>query len=301
MSLVRTVVHRPLTVGEAVQALAATPGTALLAGGTDLVPALRDGTRRPRAIVALRRVVELKVRGASPDMLTIGAGVTCRALAGWELAAGLAHAASVMGSPHIRNTATVGGALGTASPTGDLITFLVAAGAEVLLAGPAGRRRVPIAEFLAGDGRTDELVTAVEVPRPAGPQAYFKVGGRQAAYAAVVSCALVLDRARHRLSCAFGGLTAVPRSVAEAERFAAAEIDWSTPAGGPAVDQVARRFGATVAQAAAASADLLPDGPRVATSYRVHAAGVLAGRALVRCLAEPFQPFEPRPSDGGLA
>ncbi|CAO5231415.1 FAD binding domain-containing protein [Frankia sp. AgKG'84/4] len=276
---------RPRGVGEAVEMLAVARESgdvvALLSGGTDLVPALRSGERVADAVVALRRVLELRVRGAGADSLTIGAGVTYTDLVGWSLAPGLARAARVVGSAQIRNTGTVGGALGSARPAGDLLTYLTAADAEVLTASPRGLRRRPLERFLADPLAADSLITAVRLARPGGPQVYVKIGGRQAAYPAIVSCALVVDRVRHRVACAIGGVGHLPARMGGAESYAVGEVDWTTgtiPA--PAV----RRFGDLVVEAVAGIGPALPVRPGESADYRWHAAGVLAGRALARCL-----------------
>ncbi|ADP83874.1 FAD binding domain-containing protein [Pseudofrankia inefficax] len=278
------VLHRPGTVGEAVRMLAEVGDVELLAGGTDLVPALRAGLRRPRALVALRRVLELRARGVAPDRLTIGAGVTYAELADWEPAPGLAAAARAVGSAQIRNTGTVGGALGSANPRGDLLTFLTAVDAEVLTrSARAGSRAVPLVGFLATGRRRGELVTAVRVPVTRGPQVFLKIGGRQAAYPALLNCALVVDGAAGRIRCAIGGVTTGRLRPGDAEDFAAGEIDWSAPL--PSGAGVAQRFGELVALAAQEAPEQLPAGPRDPADYRWHAAGVLASRALARALA----------------
>ncbi|MCK9900028.1 molybdopterin dehydrogenase [Parafrankia colletiae] len=280
-----TVLHRPGTVGEAVASLTAEVEAGrdvrLLAGGTDLVPALRAGGRGPAAIVALRRVLELRVRGASADALTVGAGVTYADLAGWSLAPGLAAASRVVGSVQIRNCGTVGGALGSANPRGDLLTFLAAAEAEILLASARGARTTDVDGFLRDGPEPGELVTAVRVARPSGPQTYLKIGGRQAAFPALVSCALLVDRVRERVCCAVSGVATGPWRVAAAERLAGDEVDWST---GTAPLALARRFG-ELAAGGLRAAPPLPEDPRHPADYRVHAAGVLAARAFARCLA----------------
>ncbi|OFB43984.1 molybdopterin dehydrogenase [Frankia sp. CcI156] len=286
---------RPRTVGEAVEMLAtahdAGRAVDLLGGGTDLVPALRSGERRPGAVVALRRVLELRVRGAGADSLTVGAGVTYTDLAGWSLSPGLALAARVVGSAQIRNLGTVGGALGSARPTGDLLTFLTAADAEILVASPRGPGRMTLPAFLADGLAPDALVTAVRLPRPAGPQSYLKIGGRQAAYQALVSCAVLVDRMRHRLACAIGGVGRLPIRMTVAERFAHDAVDWSA---GAASSSAARRFGELVSEAVSRVGPELAAGPRVSADYRRHAAGVLAARAFTRCLDAAGAPVDPR-------
>ncbi|WP_045877647.1 FAD binding domain-containing protein [Pseudofrankia sp. DC12] len=290
------VLHRPGTVGEAVRVLAEVGDVELLAGGTDLVPALRTGLRRPRALVALRRVLELRARAMAPDQLTIGAGVTYAELAGWGSAPGLAAAAQAVGSTQIRNTGTVGGALGSANPRGDLLTFLAAADADVLTrSARAGSRATPLASFLAAGRRRGELVTAVRVPVTHGPQMFLKIGGRQAAYPALLNCALVVDRAAGRVRCAVGGVTTGRLRPSAAEQFAADEIDWESPP--PAGAGVARRFGELVTRAAREAPGQLPAGPRDPTDYRWHAAGVLAARALDRALAAGAPGADPSETD----
>ncbi|WP_131745803.1 FAD binding domain-containing protein [Frankia sp. Cppng1_Ct_nod] len=277
--------YRPLTVADAVEVLA--DGDAeLLAGGTDLVPALRTGRRRPRRIVALRRVLELRSRGAGADTLIIGAGVTYHDLVGWSLSPGLAATARVVGSPQIRNAGTVGGALGTANPRGDLLTFLTAVDAEVVLRGVHGMRTVPVGSFLDAGASPTELVTAVRLPRPCGPQLYLKVGSRQAASATVVSCALVVDRVRERVNCAISGVAGRPMRPLAAEEFVRDQVDWSTAT--LSADAVIR-FGELVTEAAGIAVDPLPDDLLVSAAYRGHAAGVLAARAAGRCLSGPVR------------
>jgi CO/xanthine dehydrogenase FAD-binding subunit len=283
-------VVRPSTVIDAARALHGRVGAVALAGGTDLVPALRAGAApEPSLIVALRGVRELRVRGRSSDRLIVGAGVTYAELASWPAAPGLATTARVVGSTQIRNAGTVGGAIGTANPRGDLLTFLVAAGADLLLADGVRRWRTPLVDHLAArrlprpdDAAGPALVTAVVLPRPAGPQTYLKIGLRQAAAPPVLGCGLVVDRGRGRLGAAVGGVAAVPVRTAAACRFAESEIDWSAPAIAP---DALRRFGELVGDAVADVPVPLPPLPAAPAPYLRHAAGVLATRALARCLA----------------
>ncbi|MGF7233835.1 MAG: FAD binding domain-containing protein [Frankia sp.] len=279
--------RRPRSLTEAIDTLAASPGADLLAGGTDLVPALRTGARPVREMISLRRIVELRARGAAGDWLTIGACATYADLAGWSLAPGLAATARSVGSPQIRNTGTVGGALGTASPRGDLLTFLVAADAGVVVAGPAGQRQVGIGRFLADRHRPDELVTAVKLARPCGPQTYLKIGARQTASIPVASCALVVDRVRRLVRCAIGGVASRPVRAVAAEDHATAAADWSTGALPP---DAAQRFGDLVVEAVTTAPDVAGDDVYAPAAYRSHAAGVLARRASARCLAGTPRP-----------
>jgi carbon-monoxide dehydrogenase medium subunit len=146
-----------------------------LAGGTDLIIRLRDGSIRPRIVVDIKRVAELDggihVTG---DRLTIGARATMTAIAADAVVrrefAALAEAAAVVGAVQIRNRATLAGNICNASPAADTAPSLLVYGATVVVAGPAGARRIPIDDVFVRSGVTTlargELVTAIELPLP---------------------------------------------------------------------------------------------------------------------------------------
>lgn len=153
-------------------------GTAakLVAGGTDLLPQLKNGLIAPSFVVDLSALKDLKVLGLDErGSLHIGAGVTAREL---ELDArvrkhypGLAESAALVGSVQVRNLATLGGNLCNAAPSADMAPPLVALEAEAVIAGPAARRRVPLVQFFTGVRRTvlapDELLVEIVVPAAA--------------------------------------------------------------------------------------------------------------------------------------
>ena len=155
------------------------PDARLLAGGTDLIIRLRDGSVRPRIVVDVKRIGELDddIR-ETEDGLTIGARTTMTSIAADERIrrdfTALAEAAAVVGAVQIRNRATLAGNICNASPAADTAPALLVYGARVVVAGPAGSRRIPIDALFIRSGVTtlarDELVTAIELPRPAGPR-----------------------------------------------------------------------------------------------------------------------------------
>ncbi len=168
---------RPATLAEAVALLAERgPDARVLAGGTDLIIRLRDGSMTPSLVVDVKRVAELApgihedagvlVIGATTVMSDIAAhpGVRRHAMA-------LAEAAAVVGSVQIRNRATLAGNLCNASPAADTAPALLVHGAAVVVAGPDGTRRIPVDDLFIRSGVTTlgpgELVTAVELPLPA--------------------------------------------------------------------------------------------------------------------------------------
>jgi carbon-monoxide dehydrogenase medium subunit len=166
---------RPGTLDEAI-ALLAEHGTEarVLAGGTDLVINLRDGSARPSIVMDVKRVAELApgIRSGADGTLVIGATTTMTQLMTHPVIrrdlAALADSAAVVGSVQIRNRATLAGNLCNASPAADTAPALLVHGAVVVLLGPSGERRVPLDAFFVRSGVTarapDELMTAIEIP-----------------------------------------------------------------------------------------------------------------------------------------
>jgi len=151
----------------------------LLAGGTDLLIRLRDGSLRPDVVVDVKRVAEID-DGIREDggRLLIGARATMTDIAADDRIrhdfTALAEAALVVGSVQIRNRATLAGNLCNASPAADTAPALLVYRAIVVTEGPAGRRRVPLDDIFVRSGVTtvgpDEVVTAIELPLPGVPR-----------------------------------------------------------------------------------------------------------------------------------
>lgn len=149
------------------------PEAKLLAGGTDLLPQLKNHLLKPACVVDLSGVRDLRVLdGGATRGFRIGAAVSAREL---ELHPGLraaypalAESGALVGSIQVRNLATVGGNMCNAAPSADLAPPLVALEAEAVIAGPKGRRRVPMADFFTGVRKTvlgpDELLLEFAVP-----------------------------------------------------------------------------------------------------------------------------------------
>jgi len=172
--------ERPTSLAGALALLAEHGADArLLAGGTDLIIRLRDGTIRPRVVVDVKGIAELdgEIREAD-GYLRIGAMTVMTDIAADERIRrdhqALAEAAAVVGAVQIRNRATLAGNICNASPAADTVPALLVDDARVVAAGPAGTRRIPLDEVLVRSGVTtlapDELVTAIELPRPVTPR-----------------------------------------------------------------------------------------------------------------------------------
>ncbi|MDQ6614258.1 MAG: FAD binding domain-containing protein [Actinomycetota bacterium] len=293
----------PTSIDEAVSALA-DPDIQVLAGGTDFMVEVNAGLRRPEKVLSLRGIPELRTwqrigvggaGGTGSRGVRLGASVTYTDMLGPELAElipALAQAARTVGSPPIRNAGTIGGNLATASPAGDTLPVLAALDALVEVAGPSGRRDVPIEAFITGPKRNaldpGELIVAVRLPVVVGHQEFRKIGVRNAMVIAVASLALAVDTSARSVRCALGSVGPVPIRAHAAEEWLAAAIDWvelSGTAGAPgtagarAIPDLAP-FGRLVAEAARPI-----DDHRGTASYRRHAVGVLAERAAMQALS----------------
>ena len=163
---------RPKTVSACVDILAKSPDARVVSGGTDLGVESNLQDRRAPLLVSLEAVDELRTFSVGSERLLIGAALPLADIgAQWgDAPAAIRAWLTRFGSPMIRNRATLGGNLGTASPVGDGAPLLLALDALVHVAGPRGRRRIPVTELFTGYRKTvlagDEIITAIEVPLP---------------------------------------------------------------------------------------------------------------------------------------
>ena len=165
----------PTTVDEAVRILAATQGTAKpLAGGTDLLVQLRSGRLRPDMIVDTKRIPGLIGVREEAERWVIGAATPGVALSENEkLTAafpGIVEGADLIGSTQIQGRASLAGNLCNASPAADSVPCMIAARATAVIAGPDGRREIPVEAVCTGPGRTSlakgEFVVEFHIPKP---------------------------------------------------------------------------------------------------------------------------------------
>ena len=173
----------PATLAEAIALL--DPDDAAvrpIAGGTALMLMMKAGMFRPARLVSLRAIRELRAIATRPDgALTIGAMTPLSVLE--RDPAMRAHAPVVtatlrtLSNVRVRNVATVGGHLAHADPHMDLPPVLIALGAHIAVAGPAGARTIPVEDLFAGYFETvlarDELITAVVVPAQGSRRAVY--------------------------------------------------------------------------------------------------------------------------------
>jgi carbon-monoxide dehydrogenase medium subunit len=273
----------PRTIAEAVALLAARgDGARVLAGGTDLIVQVREGRRDLDLVVDSKYIPELNELSFDPTQgLRLGAAVPCyRIYEHPEIARiypGLIDAVALVGGIQIQSRASVGGNLCNASPAADTIPPLIAYEGVCVLAGPEGRREVPVERFCVAPGKTvlarGELLVAVHLPAPrkhTGAHYQRFIPRNEMDIAVVgVGAAVVLDEKKTRCIAARVALAAVaptPLLVPEAGR---ALVD------GALTDDLLARA-ANLAQAAARPiSDMRGD-----SDYRKHLVGVLTRRTL---------------------
>jgi CO/xanthine dehydrogenase FAD-binding subunit len=179
------------TLDEACRLMAESGARAkLIAGGTDLMVHMKKGLLAPGHVVSISRLEELKVMERSGAVFKIGACVTVSDLAESDEINGslgaLGAGARALGSPLVRNLATIGGNLASARPAADLPPSLTVYGSKASLASVRGVREAPLDVFFAGPGLTeiqpDEILTQIRVDiPPAGAGAgYLNIGIRKA-------------------------------------------------------------------------------------------------------------------------
>ena len=283
------IAFRPSTIDEAIQLKIAHPEARIVAGATDVGVEVSRGGRRFPAFIMLGAVDQLRDIGRDDTGLRIGAGVTIAELKVWVSPVTLPLVHRLLpwfGSRQIRNRATVGGNLMTASPVGDLSVAWLALDAKAVVQARTGTRTVPISRFFTGYRQTvvgpDELLMAVRVPPvvvpPGGRRVEWahKVARRDrvdistvvAAFTVTLNDRGVVTDAR----LAYGGVAPVPARAARAE---SALVGASWDADG------------TAAARAVLATEFAPiDDVRASVSYRAR----LVTNLFDRCVAETSAP-----------
>lgn len=258
----------------------------LLSGGTDLLVALREGRRSASVVVDVKSIPETSELSFSPQTgLHLGASVPCYRIYGDDTVSatypGLIDAVHLIGGVQIQGRASVGGNLCNASPAADTIPALIAHSAFCVVAGPNGRREVPVEDFCTAPGKTvlqrGELLVSIEVPAPPPGfgAAYLRFIPRNEMDIAVVGAgaSVVLDEGRTTITSAriaLGAVAPTPLFVKDAGDSLV----------GQAVSEDAIERAAKIAQDAA-----LPITDMRGTSeYRKHLSAVLTRRALHKAI-----------------
>ncbi len=275
-----TCAFAPTSLAEAIHHLTSDPDLVPLGGCTDQMVGEAEKRVRVDRVLDLLRIRELHGMSIVDGFLQIGATTTFaelrRSAIVRERFPALADAAAVVGGWQIQNRATIGGNIANASPAGDSLPVLLALGAAVTVAGPAGTREIGYDDFHIGYRKTalqrGEIVAWIRLPMPAAGafQAFRKVGTReaQAISKVVVALAGTLERGRiTEARVAAGSVAAMPVRLTRAEdALRGAHIAPVDGSHDPvSVDRVAMAAG----RAAAAEATPIDD-VRSTASYRKH-------------------------------
>jgi carbon-monoxide dehydrogenase medium subunit len=278
----------PKTVDEAVSVLAAQGDQArVLAGGTDLIVQLREGRRRLDTVVDVKKIPELNELSYDPQNgLRLGAAVPCYRIYGEATIAraypGLMDAFTLVGGIQIQGRASVGGNLCNSSPAADTTPPLIVHHAVCVIAGPNGRREVPVEQFCTGPGRNvlgrGEFLVAFRIPAPprnfgAHYQRFIPRNEMDIAVVGVGSSVVLADDRRTVTAAriALGAVAPIPLLV---EAAATALV------GKPVSDATL----AAAADAARAAARPIAD-MRGTVEQRRHLVGVLTRRTLQGAIA----------------
>ncbi len=200
MLLPRFDFHEPTSLGEACEILSTFgPKAKLMAGGTDLMVNMKKKILAPEHIVSLAKINAMHGIEEKNGRILIGARYTVTELTVDPLVAeklgALRSGAIALGSPLVRNRATIGGNIGSARPAADLPPSLIAYKATVMLESTQGQREIPLNNFFKGPGFTDlqpqEVLTHISVPIPKGGEgaAYINMGVRKTCDCNVVTVA----------------------------------------------------------------------------------------------------------------
>lgn len=251
----------------------------LIAGGTDLLTRIEPDSAERVLVADIGDVDELAGLVTTGEGLRVGAATKLADLEGSELLSGvlgvLADGAAQVGSPQIRNLATIGGNVCNASPAADTVPPLLILDARAELVSPRGLRTVPLDEFFIGPGQTvmskDEFLAAVLIPtQPKGAVAvYLKQSPRRAMDLAVVGVGALLAWEGNGLQAriALGAVAPTPLRAVQAERLLEGAIELE--------GDVISRAAALAAQEAAPINDV-----RASAEYRKEMVRALTERAL---------------------
>jgi xanthine dehydrogenase small subunit len=219
---------RPVSLKECIDLSAADPESFWVAGATDMGVESNLRFRRWKHLISLEAVAELREFTETPQYIRIGAALPLSDIAAqWS---GPPEAfrqwVPLFASPTLRNRATLGGNLATASPIGDGAPLLASLDAVLQLCGKSGGREVPLESFFTGYRRTllerGELLTSIEIPKPLPSfTRFYKVAKRRLDDISTVAAAMAMDwdtagRITHA-RFAFGGVAATPIRATAAE------------------------------------------------------------------------------------
>ncbi len=277
----------PTTLSDAVAFMARhSGGVKPMAGGTDLIDQMRVGVLTPGTLLDVKKIRELNAVQCDATGLALGAAVPCYRIYGdrsiVQKYSALADSCQIIGGIQIQSRASVGGNLCNSGPAADSTPSLIALEAVCVIAGPQGRREVPVEAFCTGPGKNvlkpGELLVELRFPpRPTDSGSHYRrfIPRNEMDIAVVgVAASVQLDRDRtHFVSAriALGAVAPTPLLAADAGAVLAGQ-----PVGDEAISRAA--------EAARAVVSPITD-MRGTREFRIHLTGVLTRRVLNAAVA----------------
>jgi carbon-monoxide dehydrogenase medium subunit len=281
--------YQPTSLGEASRLLKENgPGGRFLAGGTDLVIAMKEKGLLPKYIVDLKRIPGLSgIRENGDGSLSIGTLTTMYAIETSPLIkrkyAFLAQSAAEVGSIQIRNRATVGGNMANATPSADVAPSLIALDATAKIASAGGERTLALEEFFRGPGQNamnaDEILTDITIPKT-GPRLvgeYIKFSPRDMMDLAYIGVAVVYNLASDKkctgVRIVLGAVAPTPIRAKNSEARLEGKV---------LTEELATQVGDEAARESKPISDV-----RSSADYRRAMVGVMTKRALLNAAVGP--------------
>ena len=288
--------YQPATLAEASQLLKDNgPGGRFLAGGTDLVIAMKEKGLLPKYIVDLKRLPGLNsIRVNGNGSLGIGALTTMYTIETSPVVKQkypfLAQSAAEVGSIQIRNRATVGGNMANATPSADVAPSLIALNATAKIASAGGERTMPMEDFFRGPGQNamdaDEILTEITIPKT-GPQLvgeYIKFSPRDMMDLAYIGVAVAYDFAGDKkcsgVRIVLGAVAPTPIRARNSEALLEGKI---------LTEELAAQVGDEAARESKPISDV-----RSSADYRRAMVGVMTKRAILNAAVGPAKSWVDR-------
>ncbi|WHH60482.1 xanthine dehydrogenase family protein subunit M [Petroclostridium sp. X23] len=251
----------------------------LIAGGTDLLVQIRSKLVKPDAVISIKDIPELTEIKETAHDITVGAAVSFSEIIGSSVIHDnfpvLQDASGYIGSPIIRNLATIGGNVQTASPAADGLAALYSLDAQVVLVSPRGERLLKIEDFVIGPKKTarakDELIKAFRIPKIKWDmEKFFKVGKRNALAISIVNgvvrAAFEDGRKIKEARVVLGAVAPTPLRLRQAENFLQ---------GKEYTDELGKELRKIIQDSISPISDI-----RASKEYRKYIAGVMCDRVI---------------------
>jgi aerobic carbon-monoxide dehydrogenase medium subunit len=288
--------YQPATLAEASRLLKENgPGGRFLAGGTDLVIAMKEKGLLPKYIVDLKRVPGLSgIRENNDGTITLGALTTMYAVETSPVITNkypfLAQSAAEVGSIQIRHRATIGGNMANATPSADVAPTLIALNATAKIASADGERTVPLEDFFRGPGQNimnaDEILTEITIPKT-GPQLvgeYIKFSPRDMMDLAYIGVAVAYnlgsDKKCQGVRIVLGAVAPTPIRAKNSEALLEGQV---------LTEELAAKVGDEAARESKPISDV-----RSSADYRRAMVGVMTKRAILNAAVGPAKSWVDR-------